>query len=262
MDALLACLTARQATFAREYMADLDATKAAKRAGYSVKTAGKQGWQLLGNPRIAAAVAALQAARAARLDVTADQVLRQWWAIATADPNELIDLRRTCCRYCHGEGHRQQRTQAELEDALAQHERVTAKWKDADGPVPAFDMAGGSGYDARLAPHPECPECFGDGVAQVFPKDTRHLSPAARLLYAGVKQTKDGLEIKMRDQDGALANVAKHLGMFTDTAATTPEQTRDTGVLRTPAPVTAEEWSAVAQQQQDGLRARTRDAAA
>ena len=47
-----------------------------------------------------------------------------------------------------------------------------------------------------------------------FPKDTRHLSEGARRLYAGIKVTKDGIEIKMRDQDAALVNIAKHLGMF------------------------------------------------
>ena len=48
---------------------------------------------------------------------------------------------------------------------------------------------------------------------------TRTLSPQARVLYAGVKQTKDGLEIKMHDQQKALENVARHLGMFQDKLA-------------------------------------------
>jgi phage terminase small subunit len=47
-----------------------------------------------------------------------------------------------------------------------------------------------------------------------FPKDARLLSERARRLYAGIKVTKDGIEVKMRDQDAALLNLAKHLGMF------------------------------------------------
>jgi phage terminase small subunit len=51
---------------------------------------------------------------------------------------------------------------------------------------------------------------------EVHAADTRTLSPKAKLLYAGVKQTRDGFEIKMRDQDKAMENVAKHLGMFVE----------------------------------------------
>lgn len=46
--------------------------------------------------------------------------------------------------------------------------------------------------------------------------DTRHLKGAARKLYAGVKTTQHGIEIKTRDQDAALNSVARHLGMFND----------------------------------------------
>jgi hypothetical protein len=47
-------------------------------------------------------------------------------------------------------------------------------------------------------------------------KDTRRLSPAARALYAGVKVTKDGLEVLMHDKVGALTKVGQHLGMFVE----------------------------------------------
>jgi phage terminase small subunit len=50
----------------------------------------------------------------------------------------------------------------------------------------------------------------------VFITDSRKLSAKAAKLYAGVKQTKDGIEIKMRDQDAALANISKYLGMLVD----------------------------------------------
>jgi len=76
------------------------------------------------------------------------------------------------------------------------------------------DPRGGEGYDARKAPHLECPECFVEGIAQPFLKDTRDLSEGAQRLYAGVKVTKDGIEIKMHDPMAALLNVAKHIGMF------------------------------------------------
>jgi phage terminase small subunit len=58
-------LNAKQKAFAREYLVDHNATKAAIRAGYSKKTAGSQGFDLLKKPEIAAAVAQgdLEAAR-------------------------------------------------------------------------------------------------------------------------------------------------------------------------------------------------------
>jgi phage terminase small subunit len=53
-------------------------------------------------------------------------------------------------------------------------------------------------------------------VAEVFAADTRTLSGDAALLYAGVKETSGGIEIRMHDQLKALENVARHLGLFKD----------------------------------------------
>ncbi|VTT96552.1 terminase small subunit : Terminase small subunit OS=Gemmatimonadetes bacterium KBS708 GN=J421_4674 PE=4 SV=1: Terminase_2 [Gemmataceae bacterium] len=209
-------LTPKQQRFAEEYLADLNATQAAVRAGYSAKTARQIGDRLLTNVDIAAEIARLQQARGERTRVTADQVLLRWWQLATADPNELIEHRRTCCRYCHGAGFRYQRTAGELDTARRAHEAEARKPRRGKPPPEPFDDAGGSGYDARKPPHPGCPECFGEGVGAVFAKDTRRLSPAALALYAGVKQTKDGFEVKVHDQAAALANVARHLGMFVE----------------------------------------------
>ena len=45
-------------------------------------------------------------------------------------------------------------------------------------------------------------------------RDTTDLSAGGKALFAGVKETQQGVEIKMHDQAAALVNVAKHLGMF------------------------------------------------
>jgi hypothetical protein len=69
------------------------------------------------------------------------------------------------------------------------------------------------GYSER--PNPSCLKCLGRGGEFIYIKDTRHLSPAGKALYGGVKRTKDGgIELILRDQDGALANIAKAIGMF------------------------------------------------
>ena len=209
-------LTPRQQRFVEEYLVDLNATQAAIRAGYSAKTATSQGERLLRNVEVSAAIQAAQKARSERTKVTVDQVLLRLWSIATADANELIEFRRTCCRNCHGAKHGYQRTAGEMVRDRKIYETTKAKRKPDEPILAPFDELGGLGYDATRPPHPKCPECFGEGIGTAFPKDTRSLSAQARCLYAGVKVTKEGLEVKMHDQHSALVDVAKHLGMFVD----------------------------------------------
>lgn len=76
-------LTPKQAAFVEEYLIDLNATAAARRAGYSEKTASFIGHENLRKPNIAAAIASAQAKRSERLNITADEVLRGLHAEAT-----------------------------------------------------------------------------------------------------------------------------------------------------------------------------------
>ena len=68
-------MTAKQERFVAEYLIDLNATQAAIRAGYAEKGAAVEGSRLLAKPKIADAVAAAQAARAERTEITQDYVL-------------------------------------------------------------------------------------------------------------------------------------------------------------------------------------------
>ena len=220
-------LTSRQQRFVEEYLLDLNATQAAIRAGYSASVANREGTRLLSNAVIAEAVTAAQAERSARTAITQDLVLRRWWEISQADPNDLIQYRRQCCRHCYGEAHRYQFTAAEFAD----NETTARKGKGADFIV---DPKGGLGFDARRDPHPDCPECFGEGTGRLHALDTRKLKGRARLLYKGARRTKDGLEIMLHDQAKALENVARHLGMFSerkeeseDTAAESARKIRE-----------------------------------
>lgn len=206
-------LTPKQEAFVREYLVDLNATQAAVRAGYSKKTAYSVGHENLTKPEIQAAISSAKEARAERVDITADMVLAQWWKLATADPNAIVSHRRICCRFCHGADHAYQWKASEFSAAMEAADRV-AKEKEQQ-PVYPSD-AGGYGFDPTLPPHPECPECHGEGFGEVHIADTRHIKGDAKVLYAGAKQTAGGVEIKMRDQDRALEMVAKHLGMFKD----------------------------------------------
>jgi phage terminase small subunit len=206
-------LTPKQVRFVEEYLLDMNATAAARRAGYKGNNVDSVASRLVSKSHVQDEITRQQSLRSERTQITQDMVLQRLWDIATADPNELIEFRRTCCRFCYGDGYRYQRTRAEMDrdrEAWIKREVKEGETK------PDFDLQGGAGYDARKPPNPDCQECFGDGVGQAFAKDTRKLSAAARRLYAGVKITNNGLEVKMNDQQAATLQVGKHLGMFTD----------------------------------------------
>jgi len=207
-------LTPKQKAFVENYLIDLNATQSAIRAGYSSKRASEISYQLLRKTTVQKAIEGAMTKRSARTEITADMVLQRWWDIATADPNEIIHLRRVCCRYCFGVGHQYQwRDEGEYQQAI-QVVVNAAKEQDKKPVIPSD--TGGYGYDRLLRPHPECPYCRGEGNADLHVEDTRDLGPKAKLLYGGIKQTAAGIEIKMKDQDKALENVARHIGMFTD----------------------------------------------
>lgn len=204
----------RQEKFCQEYIVDLNQTQAAIRAGYSTKTADVQASRLLTNVKIQARIQELMKKREQRTEITADKVLQRWWDIATADPNEIIHLRRVCCRHCFGKGYQYQwRDEEEYALAVDRAEKL-AKEVEKEPIIPSD--AGGYGFDRLAKPNPDCPYCRGEGNPELHIEDTRDLGPKAKLLYAGIKQTQAGIEVKFQDQAKALENVAKHLGMFVE----------------------------------------------
>lgn len=81
----------KQQLFAREYIVDLNATKAAERAGYSPKSAYSQGHRLLKNAQVSAEVNRLMKLRGERLDISADKVLQELAKLAFFDPRSLFN---------------------------------------------------------------------------------------------------------------------------------------------------------------------------
>lgn len=73
----MANLTDQQELFCKEYIIDLNATQAAKRAGYSEKTAQEQGSRLLSNVMVQERITELKSDREKRLQIDADWVLKQ-----------------------------------------------------------------------------------------------------------------------------------------------------------------------------------------
>jgi phage terminase small subunit len=210
-------LTPLQEAFISELLADenMNATAAYLRvAKCSQKAAEVSASRLLSQDKIKKGLIAARERLQQASGVTAVKVLQQWWQIATADPNDIMQLRRECCRHCHGIDHAfQWRDEREFEQALAKAQAdADAEEKEANLPT----NEGGYGFSKGEPPHPDCPECDGNGHGRVHITDTRHLTGSARRLYAGIKQTQHGIEVKTRDQDAALQNIARHLGMFND----------------------------------------------
>ena len=88
----MARLTERQARFVAEYLVDLDATKAAKRAGYSEKTAYSIGFENLRKPEIQEAIQAAMDARAQRTEITQDRVLQELAVIGFSRATDFVQL--------------------------------------------------------------------------------------------------------------------------------------------------------------------------
>lgn len=84
-------LNEQQKLFVLEYMTDLNATQAAIRAGYPPATAAKIGHRLMKQGTVTGdAVARALAARATRVGISADRVLREAAKIAFGDPRVLF----------------------------------------------------------------------------------------------------------------------------------------------------------------------------
>lgn len=84
-------LTPKQQRFVEEYLLDLNASAAARRAGYSERTAFRMGQENMQKHAISAAIAAAQQARSERTKVDADWLLKRLHQEAEAD---LADLYR------------------------------------------------------------------------------------------------------------------------------------------------------------------------
>lgn len=179
----------------------------------SDRSAGVAANRLMRDPRIAAELARREADLRERAAITAEEVLLEITRLAKADPRDLVEYRRGACRFCHGAGHMYHRTPQEYREAFATYQ---AKQGAKDPAGLHFDHQGGVGFNPNRAAHPDCPECFGHGEGYEYVRDTRTLTPGAARLYAGVKRTKDGLQVLTRSQDKMVELAAKHLGLLRD----------------------------------------------
>lgn len=88
-------LTPKQIAFVEEYLIDMNATRAYKAAGYSVKSenaAGVEGFKLLRNPKIEAYLHKRMGERSKATQITAESTLRGINNIAEANITDVVTL--------------------------------------------------------------------------------------------------------------------------------------------------------------------------
>ena len=164
-----------------------------------------------------------QEIRRLRID-NAELALERLHQVANTSPAELVNNVIDSCRFCWGTDNKYQRTAREMADQREQWEKKLNRLKNSNeekdrelaSEMGEFDEKGGIGYNPTKGPNPKCEECFGRGVPVVVLADTRYLSDGAISLYAGVKQTDKGIEMKIHDQNAARMAMAKHHGLLVD----------------------------------------------
>lgn len=204
-------LTAQEDAFAKAYAEVHDGARAYRLAyshkGGSERTAQIAASKLLARPKVALAIREYEQCSRNEAVFSAQDALRLWLDLVNADPAELISTVRYACRNCHGVDHKYH---------WFNHEYEAALFAAQAGATALPDIAGGLGYSRLLEPHPECPECRGDGETETRITPTEQLSRGARLLFGGVKRTKFGPEPIILDKARALENASRIVGAYSD----------------------------------------------
>lgn len=187
-------ISEQQGVFAEYVATGKSLAEAYRLAGYQGEgnTTYVNASRLLRNAKVYRAIRWLRDKRQRRLALTEEEIIHQLSAIASADPNEISHIRRVNCRYCWGKNH-----QYQWRDIDEYH---AAREKTLDGEMPEY---GGIGFFDSAIPNPECPRCGGEGVPDIYFADTTMIDGPARWLIAGVRQTMNGLEVKVASQEAA-----------------------------------------------------------
>ncbi|EIZ2107413.1 terminase small subunit [Salmonella enterica] len=211
-------ISEQQALFAELVASGKNLIEAYRLAGYQGEgnAAYVTASQLLRNPKVYRAIRWLRDKRQRRLALTEDEIIHQLSAIASADPNEISQIRRVNCRYCWGHNHKYQwRDMDEYHGVLE---------NDPEGGKPEY---GGIGFFESAVPNPECPRCGGEGIPDIHFADTTLIDGPARWLIAGVRQTMNGLEVKIASQEAARRELLRILERRQASKPTEPQMPGD-----------------------------------
>lgn len=217
-------LTARQERFCQLWVRYRNQVIAYREA-YNVPpttlavSAGTMAMRVARLPQVHARIQELGAIALAGVVLDVRELILQDFLIASADPNDLVKLVRRNCRKCHGIGYEHQWADINeyveaciaVMDFNAQLERMATAKRPPLKPMPSD--AGGYGYHRGIEPNELCPHCLGVGEHETIISDTTKLTGAAKALYKGVKETKNGIEVLLHDQDAARARLAQYAGL-------------------------------------------------
>ena len=224
-------LTPKQQSFVIAYLETGNASEAYRRSydcsRMLATTIGKNASELLRNPLIATKVELVQQQKVERAVMNRAQMLDLLTDIATADNNAFSEIQLRNCRHCWGvdfkyRWHSEHEYSRILAETMDRNDKAQRRWErdrelGAKGPPPEPEPLpndeGGYGFRPPHDPNPECPYCLGEGIREVVFKDTRKLGPKERRLFAGVKMTKDGLEVKTASQEHAREVLRKEFGI-------------------------------------------------
>lgn len=167
--------------------------------------------QLLKDPSVIAKINELHERMDKAAVLSGQEILERFTLIANADLTKLSRVVKRCCRHCYGAGHHYQwRDEVELSKAAekAKKDRVPA-------PLPV----GGFGFNATLEPHPECPQCDGEGTTDVETPPASSYGIAERAAYLGAEYTKHGIKVSYEKPSDALKLLAQAQGLLAPKAA-------------------------------------------
>lgn len=84
-------MTDKQKIFAKEYIIDLNATKAARRSGYSDESAKSIGYELLNNDEVSELIQELIQERVVRCEISSDAVLNEFKNVGMSNIQDYLD---------------------------------------------------------------------------------------------------------------------------------------------------------------------------
>lgn len=173
------------------------------------------------NPAIIKRLNELRDQAAANATVSKQRLIQFLWDRIMADRRDVINHVRRCCRHCWGGDMHHYQWKDEMEYAT-----TLAQVLDFNGVLPTDDPRrkqlptdeGGYNFDPHREPNPTCDseQCMGDGFGKTVIADTTQLSGGAALIFEGVKETTQGIEIKLADRNADMAQLAKLLGWSID----------------------------------------------
>lgn len=214
-----------------------DQMTALEKAGYNRFSATKSSMNPFKHINVRRAISEKIRPAFDRTGITFEENFKFVAAIAYGDANELVEVKRCNCRYCHGVLNKYQWTEGEYLEKLEQAVLDFKKFKQLGvndvinqseleemGFIPP-NCDGGFGFDQWSDPDLSCPNCHGHGTERVY----IHPQYISHPLYAGAEVDKNGnIKINMRNQDHAIKLLSQLAGFLVEKVEIKEVVTADT----------------------------------